>query len=82
MLQAAAHAQPASWRSAYFALLIYTEVVLHKTQALRRDKTIFEPFIGYSMQQDSDRNFSLGLRSNINSWYQVFGVEKRGLVSF
>ncbi|NOI01065.1 ShlB/FhaC/HecB family hemolysin secretion/activation protein [Vibrio kanaloae] len=31
-----------------------------------RDKTVFEPFIGYSMQQDSERNFSLGLRSNIN----------------
>lgn len=31
-----------------------------------RDNTVFEPFVGYSTQQDSDRNFSLGARINVN----------------
>ncbi|XAW88871.1 POTRA domain-containing protein [Vibrio sp. CDRSL-10 TSBA] len=35
-------------------------------RVIARDNTVFEPFVGYSMQQDSDRNFSLGARINVN----------------
>lgn len=35
-------------------------------RVIARDNSVFEPFVGYAMQQDSDRNFSLGARINVN----------------
>ncbi|MCG6269660.1 POTRA domain-containing protein [Vibrio furnissii] len=45
----------------------------------QKNREIFEPFVGYSMQQRGDKNMSVGLKANVNQAY-LETIQLTGLI--